>query len=267
MGILNITPDSFSDGGMYVDPQVAIEAGLTMVKCGAGLVDVGGESTRPGAATVAVEEEIKRILPVIEGLAGAGVIVSVDTSKPGVAEAAVAAGARVINDVTGFGSPDMARLAASRDVGAVVMHMKGKPRTMQDNPVYGDVVTEVGQFLRARADGLIAAGVSADSIVVDPGIGFGKTPAHNLELLNRLPEIVQLGYPVLLGTSRKSTLKSITGEPDPKARDGQTAITTALGFERGARIFRVHDVPSSRDALLIAAAIVAPQRWEEWQLD
>jgi dihydropteroate synthase len=267
MGVLNVTPDSFSDGGDFLEPSVAIEAGERMIGQGATVIDVGGESSRPGATAVSQAEELRRVLPVVEALAAVGIIVSIDTTKPKVAEAAIEAGALIVNDISGFGSPDMVQVASSSNVGTVVMHMQGTPRTMQENPTYDDVVDEVRAFLDKRANQLATAGVREESIALDPGIGFGKSPFHNLELINRLTEISALGHPVLIGTSRKSTLRKLTGEADRKRRDGQTAITTALAFERGARIFRVHDVLASRDALRIVAAIVAPDTWEEWQQD
>lgn len=267
VGVVNVTPDSFSDGGDHLDPVAAVAAGKHMVAAGAAVIDVGGESSRPGAVVVPLAEELRRVLPVVAALAEANVRVSIDTTKPEVASAAIEAGARVVNDISGFSSPKMIDVAASSHVGTVVMHMQGTPRTMQVNPTYGDVVSEVSAFLVSSAQRLISAGSNPDSIALDPGIGFGKGPFHNLELLNRLSEIAALGHPILIGTSRKSTLRILTGESDPKRRDGHTAITTALAFERGARIFRVHDVPASRDALRIAAAIVAPHTWEEWQQD
>ncbi len=267
MGVINVTPDSFSDGGDHLDTGRAIAAGGQMVSDGATLLDVGGESTRPGASEVSAAEEIDRVIPVVSALAGSGYRVSIDTTKPLVAGAAIEAGATVVNDVSGFRSMEMVKLVAAAGVAAVVMHMRGNPRTMQDDPDYDDVVSEVAGFLAGRAGVLAEAGTLPSSIAIDPGIGFGKTPRHNLELLNRMGEIAGLGYPVVIGTSRKSIFRSITGEGDPKRRDGHTAVSTALAFERGARVFRVHDVRSSRDALRIADAIVAPEAWEEWQLD
>jgi dihydropteroate synthase len=267
VGILNVTPDSFSDGGDYPDVDKAVAAGEAMVAEGATIIDVGGESTRPGAEAVPAGEETERVLPVIKGLVDRGVTVSIDTSKPEVAALAIASGASVINDVTGFRNPDMIDVAAGSRSGAVVMHMLGDPRTMQDEPQYDDVVGDVRAFLVGQALRLVDAGLDPSAVVVDPGFGFGKTTRHNLELVNRLGEIVTSGFPVMLGASRKSTLKTLTGEEDPKRRDGHTAVLTAIGFDRGARLFRVHDVGQSRDALRIAAAIVNPQRWEEWQQD
>ncbi|MFZ0625573.1 MAG: dihydropteroate synthase [Acidimicrobiia bacterium] len=264
MGVLNVTPDSFSDGGLHFEQSDAMAAARTMVAQGADLIDVGGESTRPGAQPVDVAEETRRVIPVIARLAEDGVAVSVDTAKTSVARAAIAAGASVINDVTGAGSPGMVELMADSGAGVVVMHMQGTPRDMQVNPRYDDVVAEVAAWLSMRAQTLIDGGISRESIAVDPGMGFGKTVSHNLELLSRLHEIADLGFPVVLGTSRKSFLGKLTGIEDPARRDEATAITTAMGFERGARIFRVHDVARSRAALGVAAAIVTPQQWEEW---
>lgn len=262
-----MTPDSFSDGGDFVGVEEAVAAGEAMVSEGASIIDVGGESTRPGAVGVPANEEAERVLPVVEGLVARGVTVSIDTSKPEVAALAIAAGASVINDVRGFRDPDMIDVAAVSRSGVVVMHMLGDPRTMQDEPRYSDVVDEVRAFVVGQALRLIDAGVDPAAVVIDPGFGFGKTTRHNLELVNRLGEIVASGFPVMLGASRKSTLGALTGEEDPKRRDGHTAVLTAIGFDRGARLFRVHDVGQSRDALRIAAAIVSLQRWEEWQQD
>ncbi|MEX2135204.1 MAG: dihydropteroate synthase [Acidimicrobiia bacterium] len=267
VGILNVTPDSFSDGGDFLDVDEAVAAGEAMISEGATIIDVGGESTRPGARTVPAVEEADRVLPVVKGLVDRGVPVSIDTSKPEVAALAIDSGASVINDVTGFRNPDMIDIAAVSRSGVVVMHMLGDPRTMQNEPRYNDVVDEVKAFVVGQALRLVDAGVDPSAVVIDPGFGFGKTTRHNLELVNRLGEIVASGFPVMLGASRKSTLKTLTGEEDPKRRDGHSAVLTAMGFDRGARLFRVHDVGQSRDALRIAAAIVNPQRWEEWQQD
>lgn len=267
MGVINVTPDSFSDGGVHLDSATAIDAGLRMAEEGADLLDVGGESTRPGAVPVDADEEIRRVAPVVTALAGEGLTVSVDTSKPQVARAAIEAGAELVNDVTAAGSDGMAELVAESGAGLILMHMKGTPGTMQLDPVYEDVVTEVAGFLEDRAREVVGRGVDPASIAIDPGIGFGKTASHNLELIDGLGRLAEHGYPVVLGASRKTFLGKITGIADPVARDGVTAVATALGFERGARVFRVHDVASSRAALSLAAAIVSAETWHEWSQD
>jgi len=267
LGVLNVTPDSFSDGGVNLLRTDAATGGLTMVEQGADVIDVGGESTRPGAGAVSVEEELRRVVPVIEDLVSEGVVVSVDTSKPEVARAAVVAGAEIVNDVTAASSEEMTSVVAESGVGVILVHMQGTPRTMQDHPRYDDLVGEVTEFLGQRARALIGQGVAASRIALDPGIGFGKTTAHNLELIDRLGELASLGFPVVLGASRKTFLGKVTGIVDPLGRDGASAVTTALGYERGARIFRVHDVGSSHAALRVAAAIVNSQQWDEWSRD
>lgn len=267
MGVINVTPDSFSDGGLHFDHQDAIAAGREMVEQGAGLIDVGGESTRPGADPVPAEEELRRVLPVVETLARDGTVVSIDTSKSVVARAALESGAEVVNEVTGAASAEMTALLAEWNPGVVLMHMKGTPRTMQADPSYQDVVGEVSGFLATHARRLIDAGMEPASIAIDPGIGFGKTVSHNLELIAGLPRLADLGFPVVLGTSRKSFLGRLTGVDLPSGRDAATAVTTALGFERGARVFRVHDVAGSQAALRLAAAIVQPEQWDEWSPD
>lgn len=264
MGVINVTPDSFSDGGLHLDPATAIAAGRDMVAQGADLVDVGGESTRPGAESVPVAEELRRVIPVVETLAAEGVTVSIDTSKPEVARPALAAGAEIVNDVTAASADGMTDVLAESGAGVVLMHMKGTPRTMQLDPTYEDVVGEVGAFLGSRAQQVIESGVDPAAVAVDPGIGFGKTVTHNLELIGGLGRLADLGYPVVLGASRKTFLGKVAGLEDPASRDGVTAVATALGFERRARVFRVHDVASSRAALSLAAAIVNPQQWDEW---
>jgi dihydropteroate synthase len=267
MGIINVTPDSFSDGGLSASTGTAVARGISLLEAGADLLDIGGESTRPGADPVPVDEELRRVIPVVERLAGAGAVVSIDTSKPEVAFAAVDAGAEVINDVTGGSSPEMPGTMAETGAGVVLMHMQGSPRTMQANPVYQDVLAEVAEFLARRAEMVISAGVAATAVTIDPGIGFGKNVTHNLQLIAGLGRLVDLGFPVVLGTSRKAFLGKLAGIEEAKARDGATAVTTALGFERGARVFRVHDVVSSRTALRLAAAIVNPEQWDEWSPD
>ena len=256
MGIVNVTPDSFSDGGRFLGPDRAIAHGLRLFEDGADLVDVGGESSRPGAEEVPAAEEIRRVVPVIAGLVAAGVPVSVDTSKPEVASAALAEGAVVVNDITAFGHPDMAPLVAAARCGAVLMHMQGNPQTMQDHPAYEDVVGEVRDYLLERAALIEQAGVERSFVCVDPGIGFGKTQRHNLQLLARLDELVSTGYPVLVGTSRKSFIGKILDQSDPDERDLATAATVAIAATRGAAVVRVHNVEMTRQAVLVADAIV-----------
>jgi dihydropteroate synthase len=267
MGVLNVTPDSFSDGGLHERRADAVAAGREMMEQGAEVIDVGGESTRPGASPVPAAEELRRVAPVVEDLASHGVIVSVDTSKSDVARAAIEAGAEIVNDITAAASPEMVEVISESGVGVILIHMKGTPRTMQKDPSYDDVVSEVAAFLDEHATRLVESGVAPVSIAVDPGIGFGKTVAHNLELIDGLGKLADLGYPVVLGASRKSFLGRLTGIEEPARRDGASAVVTALGFERGARIFRVHDVALSRAALRVAAAIVASQQWDEWSQD
>ena len=256
MGVVNVTPDSFSDGGRCLSEDSAVAMGLRMWRQGAHIVDVGGESTRPGAAEVSEQEELGRVVGVVARLASAGVLVSIDTSKPGVAEAAIEAGAAVLNDITALEDPAMARLCASSGVGVVLMHMRGNPRTMQIDPYYTDVVAEVGEYLRRRIGAATEAGVDPHAIAVDPGIGFGKTLHHNLALLNGLPDLAGLGRPVLVGASRKAFLGALT-DRSVKERDGVTAVASGIGAILGASVMRVHDVPSTRDALALADAMVA----------
>ena len=254
MGIVNLTPDSFSDGGRHLDPRAAIDAGLAMVEQGADILDLGAESTRPGAATVEPAEEIRRLLPVIEGLSACGVPLSVDTRKPEVMREVLAAGADMINDIAGFATPAaIAAVAASR-CGLCVMHMQGEPGTMQQAPVYVDVVAEVQDWLRERVVALGAAGVEATRIVLDPGIGFGKTVDHNLQLLEALDEFAVFGMPLLVGVSRKSLIGALTGRPVDGRLAGSLAAALAA-VARGAKIVRVHDVPETRDALRVWQAI------------
>jgi dihydropteroate synthase len=260
MGVVNVTPDSFSDGGAYLDPGEAVEHALRLAAEGADLLDVGGESTRPGAAAVGAEEELRRVLPVIEGIRAAGTAarISVDTSKAAVAAAALDAGADYVNDVTALrGDAELAGLVADRGADVCLMHMRGTPRTMQDDPRYDDVVDTVKAFLEERMAAAVRAGIAEERIELDPGIGFGKTLAHNLELIDRLGELAALGRPVVLGTSRKAFLGRITGREDPRARTAATLATLVLGLERGATVFRVHDVAPARDALAVAAATLA----------
>jgi dihydropteroate synthase len=264
MGVVNVTPDSFSDGGRYLDREAAIAHGLELEREGAAILDVGGESTRPGAAPVDEHEELARVVPVIEGLVarGAGARISIDTSKLAVAEAAVGAGAGLVNDVTAFrGDPAMASFVGGAGVDCCLMHMLGQPRTMQEDPRYDDVVSEVKAFLEERMAFAVAEGVGEERILLDPGIGFGKTLEHNLELLRRLDELVAIGRPVVIGTSRKSFLGKLTGRSDPGQRVAGTIATNVLAYVQGVRVFRVHDVAPVHDALAVAAATVtAPWR-------
>jgi dihydropteroate synthase len=260
MGIVNVTPDSFSDGGEFLDSAAAIAHGAELVVEGADILDIGGESTRPGAAAVGAEEEKRRVVPVIEALAGeATVPVSIDTSKAEVAAAAIDAGASIVNDVTALADPEMAPLLAERGTELILMHMQGSPRTMQEHPVYDDVVDDVRAFLAQRIERATTAGVAEEKIWIDPGIGFGKTVEHNLELLRRLGELRRLGRPILVGTSRKSFIGKLTGA-DVGERLGGTIATSVLAVANGADALRVHDVGPVREALVAAVAILDPER-------
>jgi dihydropteroate synthase len=255
MGVVNVTPDSFSDGGLYLDADAAVAHGELLAGEGADILDVGGESTRPGAAPVSEEEELRRVVPVVERLAGVGPRVSIDTTKVVVARAALEAGADIVNDVSAFRfDPELAGLVAEAGVDCCLMHMLGEPRTMQENPRYGDVVAEVKAFLEERLAFAAGEGVPEERVWLDPGIGFGKTAEHNLELLRRLDEIVAIGRPVVVGTSRKSFLGKLTGGRPEGERLPGTIATNVVALERGASVFRVHDVAQVRDALLVAAA-------------
>jgi dihydropteroate synthase len=259
MGVVNVTPDSFSDGGAFLDRDAAVNHGLRLAFEGADLLDIGGESTRPGADRVPELEELDRVIPVIEGIrAHNGVVrVSIDTSKAAVAAAALDAGADYVNDVTALrGDPEMAALVAERGVDVCLMHMLGTPRTMQAEARYDDVVADVKAFLEQRIEAAVAAGIALERIEVDPGIGFAKNVDHNLELLGRLRELTALGRPLVLGTSRKSFLGAITGR-ETAERMPATLATVVMGYERGAEVFRVHDVAPARDALAVAAATLA----------
>jgi dihydropteroate synthase len=260
MGVLNVTPDSFSDGGDFLEPSAAVAHGRRMAAEGAGLIDVGGESTRPGAEPVGVEEELRRTVPVVEALHAAGTApVSIDTYKAVVARAAIAAGAVFVNDVTALrGDADMAGVVADAGVDLCLMHMLGEPRTMQQDPRYDDVVSDVRAFLEERLAFAVAEGVAEERVWLDPGIGFGKTVEHNLELLRRLDEIVAIGRPVVIGTSRKSFLGKLAGGRPAYERLPGTIATNVMALERGASVFRVHDVAPVADALAIAAATVGP---------
>jgi dihydropteroate synthase len=256
MGVVNVTPDSFSDGGLYLDPEAAIVHGRELAAAGAAILDVGGESSRPGADPVPADEERRRVEPVIAGLAGTGPAISIDTSKASVAAAALDAGATIVNDVTALrGDPEMAALVAERGAGLILMHMAGEPRTMQQNPEYDDVVAEVREFLAARLAVAVAAGVDESAIWLDPGIGFGKTDAHNFELLRGLGELATLGRPLVVGTSRKSFI----GRTDGSASDdrlGGTIATSVLAAAAGADVLRVHDVREMDQALRVAGAVL-----------
>jgi dihydropteroate synthase len=258
MGVVNVTPDSFSDGGEFLDADAAVAHAQRLVEEGAGIVDVGGESTRPGADPVPADVELQRVVPVVERVAQTlGLRVSIDTAKLTVAEAAIQAGARVVNDVTAFrAEPELAGLVASSGAGCCLMHMQGEPRTMQADPRYDEVVSDVKAFLEERLAFAVGEGVPEERVWLDPGIGFGKTLDHNLELLRRLDEIVAIGRPVVVGTSRKSFLGKITGRAEKERLPG-TIATNVMAYERGAAIFRVHDVAPVADALRVAAATVA----------
>lgn len=255
MGILNVTPDSFSDGGTHADPESALAHAESMIAEGARIIDVGGESTRPGSDEVTPAEEEARVLPVVRELAKRGVVVSVDTRHVRVAEACVEAGASIINDVSGFRDPEMVALAARCDAGLVVMHMAGEPRSMQQNPEYGDVVAEVAGYLEGRCLELESAGVARERIVVDPGIGFGKTLDHNLALLRSGAALSPTGRPVLIGASRKRMIGEITGEERPANRLGGSVAVALCSARRGAAVVRVHDVAATVQALSVQSAI------------
>ena len=254
MGVVNVTPDSFSDGGSYASTVDAVDAARRMLADGATLVDVGGESTRPGAEPVSVEQELRRVVPVLEALSGTPV--SVDTSRVDVARRAVELGAAMVNDVSALRrEPELAEVVAEAGVDVCLMHMRGTPRTMQDEPRYEDVVDEVASFLEERLSFAIGAGILEDRVCLDPGIGFGKTPDHNLELLRRLDRIVALGRPVLVGLSRKSTLARVASEPGRVGSDAASVGAAVAAFDRGATLFRVHDVPAHVEALAAASAV------------
>lgn len=256
MGILNVTPDSFSDGGLYADSRTAVEHGHALALAGAHIVDVGGESTRPGAPPVAPAQEIDRVCPVIEALAGSlDIPLSIDTRHASVAAAALAAGASIINDVSGFRDPEMIALAADSTAGLVVMHMLGEPATMQNEPAYADVVAEVSDYLAGQAAALEDAGVARGRIALDPGIGFGKTTDHNLRLLARLDALVELGYPVVVGASRKRFIGDLTGEAEPRRRVFGSVSAAVWAAEHGANVVRVHDVKETADAFALWQAV------------
>jgi dihydropteroate synthase len=257
MGIVNVTPDSFSDGGLHASTETALAHGLELVRQGADLLDVGGESTRPGAVPVAPDEELRRVLPVIQGLAAqVRVPLSVDTSKAEVARQCLTAGAHIINDVTALaGDPAMAEVARQARAGVILMHMQGTPATMQDDPTYDDVVTDIGRFFQERLQNLAALGIAAGRIVLDPGIGFGKTFSHNLEILARLAELQRLGRPICLGVSRKGFIGRLLGRPVAERLAGSLAALGCAACQGTVQIVRVHDVQATCDAVAVWAAI------------
>ena len=257
MGILNVTPDSFSDGGRYFEPAAAIARAHEMVAAGADILDLGGESTRPGSAPVPAMEQVRRVLPVVRALEGSGACLSIDTSSAEVARATLDAGAHIINDVTALGDPAMAGVVAASGAGLVLMHMQGTPATMQHAPHYTDVVAEVGEFLAARMALAVAGGVEAERVALDPGLGFGKALEHSIRLMARLDEIAALGRPVVMGASRKSFLGRLLGNTDPHDRIEAGLAAVSIGAFLGARIIRTHDVAPTQRALRIAAALAA----------
>ncbi len=257
MGVLNVTPDSFSDGGRYFGRESALARARAMAGEGADLIDIGGESTRPGAAPVPEEEELRRVLPVIEALHGAGVPLSVDTRRPRVMRQAIAAGVSMVNDVEALRAPGALEAVARGDCAVCLMHMQGRPATMQQAPHYADVVGEVKAFLQARMAACLGAGIARERIVVDPGFGFGKTLAHNLALLRHLGELAELGVPVLAGLSRKSMLGAILGRPEAD-RTAASLAAALLAAASGAKILRVHDIRETRDALAVWQALATP---------
>ena len=258
MGIVNVTPDSFSDGGSFLDPLAACKQGLKLVEEGADILDIGGESTRPGSHSVPLEEEIQRVIPVIEKLRRATkALISIDTNKAPVAQAAVNAGADIINDITGLrGDANMTSVVSQSGAGVIIMHMKGTPRTMQDAPAYQDIMSEIGDFFRQSVALALSSGIDPMSIALDPGIGFGKTPEHNRQLLAGIGSFAKTGHPILVGASRKSFLGWLAGSSAMEDRFWPGVATTSLCRERGAKIFRVHDVKPHHDALRMTEAIL-----------
>lgn len=256
MGIVNVTPDSFSDGGQFLDADAAIRHGRGLAAEGAHILDIGGESTRPGADPVELDEELRRVIPVIEQLSSLDARISIDTTKARVAREAIDSGASIVNDVSALRfDPELAAVVADAGVDLVLMHMLGEPRTMQDDPRYDDVVSDVKAFLEERLAHAVAEGVKEERIWLDPGIGFGKTVDHNVELIARLDELVAIGRPVVFGASRKSFLAKLTGRQVDERLAG-TIATTIIAYQRGARVFRVHDVAPNLDALQVAGATV-----------
>ena len=258
MGIVNVTPDSFSDGGSFLDPLAACKQGLKLVEEGADILDIGGESTRPGSHSVPLEEEIQRVIPVIERLRQeTKALISIDTNKAAVAQAAMDAGADIINDITGLrGDENMPSVVSQSGAGVIIMHMKGTPRTMQDAPAYQDIMSEIGDFFRQSVALALSSGIDPMSIALDPGIGFGKTPEHNRQLLVEIGSFAKTGHPILVGASRKSFLGWLAGSSAMDDRFWPGVATTSLCRERGAKIFRVHDVKPHHDALRMTEAIL-----------
>jgi dihydropteroate synthase len=256
MGVVNVTPDSFSDGGAFLDADRAVAHGRRLAEEGAAILDVGGESTRPGAAAVPVAEELRRVLPVVCALAQDGHLVSIDTRKAEVARRAVEAGAVIVNDVSGLRDQALREVIAESRAGCVVMHMRGAPATMQAGPVYDDVVDEVMAYLAAQLGLAVEAGIAPEAIALDPGIGFGKTLEHNLSLLRGIPSLLALGRPVVIGASRKSFLGLLTGQRDPRDRVAAGLAATLFSADRGAHILRTHDVQETRDALRVREVLV-----------
>ena len=254
MGVLNVTPDSFSDGGRFFSPQAALEQAGRLYEAGAAIIDVGGESTRPGAQPVSAQQEMDRVLPVIEALAGLPIPVSVDISKPEVMRAAAAAGAGLINDVYALRRDGAVAAAAASGLPVCLMHMQGEPRTMQSQPYYGDVVADVAQFLEQRVQTCVAQGIARERILLDPGFGFGKDLGHNLSLMRRLPELTALRAPLLVGVSRKSMIGAVLGHPVEQRLHGSVALATLAAW-LGAALLRVHDVAATVDALRLVAAV------------
>lgn len=257
MGVLNVTPDSFSDGGKYLDKDKALEQGLRLIEEGSDIIDIGGESTRPGSESIPTQEEIRRVIPVVKALREkTGALISVDTTKSGIAQAALDAGADIINDISSLRfDPRMAPLAAERDVPVILMHMKGLPKTMQVDPYYEDVLLEVKSFLQERLEAAQAAGIKRERIIIDPGIGFGKRLEDNLALINKLHILGELDRPILIGTSRKSFIGSILDLPPQERLEG-TIASSILSMAHGAHILRVHDVAAMKRAVLVAEAIM-----------
>jgi len=258
MGVVNVTPDSFSDGGLFLDADHAVAQGLKLIEEGADILDIGGESTRPGAEPVTVEEELRRVIPVIEGLAASGALISIDTRRAEVMRAAIKAGAVIVNDVTALtGDAESVAVCADAGVDVVLMHMQGEPQTMQADPTYEDVITDIHDYFRARLEVLDEAGIGVEKIAVDPGIGFGKTVDHNLMLISHIDVFHTLGTPVVLGVSRKSFIAKIDRNVPPPERVAGSVAAAIAGWDRGAQIIRVHDVAETRQALAVWQAIEA----------